>query len=211
VNRLRETAAIHWHGIELESYSDGVAGWSGYGERVAPSIQPGDSFVARLTLPRAGTFIYHTHMNDIEQLSSGLYGGIVVLEPGQRFDPRHDHIFVAGWDSALEPSQLLVNGDSIPAPLVVTPGVTHRFRLVNIGVAGALPYGIYRDSTLVTWRSLARDGADLPSALAITVPSQILLDVGQTADFEFVPTLGVYRLVIGDPAKPLWSQVLRAQ
>ena len=29
VNRLAEPAAIHWHGIELESYSDGVAGWSG--------------------------------------------------------------------------------------------------------------------------------------------------------------------------------------
>lgn len=211
VNRLRETAAIHWHGIELESFSDGVAGWSGYGTRVAPSIEPGDSFVARLTLPRAGTFIYHTHMNDIEQLSSGLYGGIVVLEPGQRLDPRRDHIFVTGWDSASEPSQLLVNGDSMPAPLVMTPGVKHRVRFVNIGVAGALPYGIYRDSTLVTWRHLARDGADLPPALAIAGPSQVLLDVGQTADFEFMPTLGVYRLVIGDPAKPIWSQVLRAQ
>ncbi len=71
VNRLAETAAIHWHGIELESYSDGVAGWSGAGDHLAPSIEPGDSFVAHLTLPRAGTFIYHTHMNDLEQLTLG--------------------------------------------------------------------------------------------------------------------------------------------
>jgi hypothetical protein len=60
VNRLKEPTAVHWHGIELESYSDGVAGWSGMRRRLAPSIAPGDSFVARLTLPRAGTFIYHT-------------------------------------------------------------------------------------------------------------------------------------------------------
>ncbi len=210
VNRLRESAAIHWHGIELESYSDGVAGWSGYGTHVAPSIEPGDSFVAHLTLPRAGTFIYHTHMNDIEQLSSGLYGGIVVLEPGAPFDPRRDHTFVAGWDSPAEPVQLLVNGDSMPAPLVVTPGVKHRFRFVNIGVAGAFPFAIYRGSTLVTWRQLARDGADLPPTLAISGPSQVMLDVGETSDFEFVPTLGVYRLVAGDPAKPLWAQVLQS-
>ena len=55
VNRLHEPAAIHWHGIELQSYSDGVAGWSGMGSHLAPSIEPGDSFVAHLTLPRAGT------------------------------------------------------------------------------------------------------------------------------------------------------------
>jgi FtsP/CotA-like multicopper oxidase with cupredoxin domain len=70
-NRLPEATAIHWHGIELESWSDGVPGWSGVGDRRAPAIAPGDSFVARLTLPRAGTFMYHTHLNDIEQITRG--------------------------------------------------------------------------------------------------------------------------------------------
>ena len=209
VNRLREPAAIHWHGIELESYSDGVPGWSGSGTRLAPSIEPGDSFVARLTLPRAGTFIYHTHMNDIEQLTSGLYGGIVVLEPGRRFDPRHDHVYVAGWDSETM-THLLVNGDSLAAPLELSAGVPHRFRFVNIGVAAAFPFAIYRDTSLLQWRKLARDGADLPPAQALTGPSLEWLDVGETRDVEFVPGPGEYRLVIGDPAKPEWAQVLRA-
>jgi FtsP/CotA-like multicopper oxidase with cupredoxin domain len=199
---------VHWHGIELESYSDGVAGWSGAGAHLAPSIEPGDSFVAHLTLPRAGTFIYHTHMNDIEQLTSGLYGGIVVLEPGRRFDPGRDHIFVAGWDSEQAP-HLIVNGDSLPAPLVLTPGVPHRFRFVNIGAADAFPFAIYRDTALVEWRKVARDGADLPATQALTGPSVEWLDVGETADFGFVPTLGVYRLVVGDPAKPEWEQQLQ--
>ncbi len=210
VNRLAEPAAIHWHGIELESYSDGVAGWSGAGTRVAPSIEPGDSFIAHLTLPRAGTFIYHTHMNDIEQLTSGLYGGIVVLEPGRRFDPRRDHIYVAGWDSDAEPIHLLVNGDSLAAPLALSAGVPHRFRFVNIGVAAAFPFAIYRDSSLVEWRRLARDGADLPATQALTEPSVEWVDVGETRDVEFVPLPGTYRLVVGNPGKPAWAQVLRA-
>jgi FtsP/CotA-like multicopper oxidase with cupredoxin domain len=211
VNRLPEPAAIHWHGIELESYSDGVAGWSGSGDRLAPSIQPGDSFVARLTLPRSGTFIYHTHMNDIEQLTSGLYGGIVVLEPGQRFDPRRDHIFVAGWDSDAEPVHLLVNGDSLPPPLQLTAGVPHRFRFVNIGAAGRRSFSIYRDTSLVQWRMLARDGAELPPAQSLTVPSLERLDVGETRDVEFIPAPGTYRLVVGDPKQPKWVRVLVAR
>lgn len=211
VNRLHEPAAVHWHGIELESYSDGVAGWSGMGNRLAPSIQPGDSFVAHLTLPRAGTFIYHTHMNDIEQLGSGLYGGIVVLEPGKKFDPRRDHIFVAGWDSDAEPVHLLVNGDSLPPPLELAAGVAHRLRFVNIGVAGRFRFSIYRDSSLVEWRRLARDGAELPPALAQKVASVERVDVGETRDFEFLPERGEYRLVVGDPADPSWTQVIRAR
>ena len=211
VNRLAEPAAIHWHGIELESYSDGVAGWSGSGTRLAPSIQPGDSFVARLTLPRAGTFIYHTHMNDIEQLTSGLYGGIVVLEPGRRLDPRRDHIFVTGWDSDAEPIHLLVNGDSLPPPLHLAAGVPHRFRFVNIGAAVKWRFSVYRDTSVVEWRLLARDGAELPPAQALTVPSVERVDVGETRDVEFVPAPGTYRLVVGDPSKPEWVRALVAE
>jgi len=35
---------------------------------------------------------------DIEQLTSGMYGAIVVLEKGQKYDPSTDHAFVLGWD-----------------------------------------------------------------------------------------------------------------
>jgi FtsP/CotA-like multicopper oxidase with cupredoxin domain len=192
INRLKETAAIHWHGIELESYSDGVPGWAGAGRRLAPSVQPGDSFVARLTLPRAGTFIYHTHMNDIEQITSGLYGAIVVLPPGEGFDPARDHVFVVGWDGT--GGKFLVNGEKSPAPLTLAAGVAHRFRFVGIGAAAGGRFAIKRDSTFMTWRALARDGADLAPARATMRRAQQYVDVGQTWDFEWNPEPGEYTL-----------------
>jgi len=60
----------------------------------APMIEPGASFVVRFTPPRTGTFIYHTHLDDIRQLSSGLYGSIIVLEPGQSLDAEKDRIML---------------------------------------------------------------------------------------------------------------------
>jgi manganese oxidase len=185
VNRLKEPTGVHWHGIELESYSDGVVGWSGYEKRVAPPIAPNDSFVARLTLARAGTFMYHTHLGDLVQLTSGLYGGIVVLEPGQRFDPATDHVFVAGWDGPDEPPQMLVNGDSVLKPMEFAVGRKHRLRFVNIGPAPYLRVRLMRDTTVLTWRALAKDGADLPPGQATTRPAFLVMNVGETYDFEF--------------------------
>ncbi|HEX5817840.1 MAG TPA: multicopper oxidase domain-containing protein [Gemmatimonadales bacterium] len=206
VNRLAEPTAIHWHGIELESWSDGVPGWSGAMNRLAPAVAPGDSFTARLTLPRAGTFIYHTHLNDVEQLTSGLYGAIVVLEPGQVRDPRTDHLFVLGRDGAANPGKLLVNGDSLPPPLVLDAGVEHRLRFVFIQPAGGSRVRLLSDTTLVTWRALARDGAELPAARQVTQPATVRVWAGQTFDFGFKMPEGDYRLVVGDPKQPQWER-----
>jgi len=204
VNRLPESTAVHWHGIELESYSDGVAGWSGIADHLAPMIAPRDSFTARLTLPRAGTFIYHTHLNDIEQLMSGLYGAIVVLEPGQRFDPKTDHVFVAGWGGTPDSPVTLINGDTAAAPIEMAAGVPQRFRFINIGPAGRLIFAIRQDSSVVSWRRLAKDGADLPPAMAVAAPASRRLGVGEMFDAEFIaPSPGEYRLTVGPPNKQM--------
>lgn len=212
INRLKEASVIHWHGIELESYSDGVPGWSGTADRLAPSIMPGDSFVARLTLPRAGTFIYHTHLNDIDQITAGLYGGIVVVDSGTPFDPGRDHLYVLGWDGADEGPQgprILVNGDSLPPPVELAAGVTHRFRFVNIGPAARFDFMIFRDSSLIHWRLVAKDGADFPPNQVRVTPARFNFDAGETFDAEVVFEPGVYRLEAGwDPAKPKYSRRL---
>ena len=198
VNRLTEATGVHWHGIELDSYSDGVVGWSGRAARVAPAIVPGDSFVAHLTLPRAGTFIYHTHLNDVVQLTSGMYGAIVVLEPGQVFDPAADHVLVAGWDGTGDLPRILVNGDSLPRPLELAFGVTHRLRLVNIGPAGKLRFALEQPGAALTWRRVAKDGADLPAAQVVEHAAVERVDVGETYDVLVrPPRRGEYRLTVG--------------
>ena len=200
VNRLAEATGVHWHGIELESYSDGVVGWSGMGKRIAPLIAPRDSFTAHLTLPRAGTFIYHTHLNDLEQLTSGLYGAIVVVEPGKAFDPRTDHVYVAGWDGTGVPSHVVVNGTESLQPLEMALGTKHRMRFINIGVAGFVRFALQRDTALVVWKSLAKDGADLPFSQSKVRPAAQSVMVGETYDFEFEPReRGVYTLTIDGP------------
>src|SRR5205823_6349035 len=67
INRTSEPTSMHWHGIELESYYDGVPGLSGMKPQVAPLIAPQDSFEVRFTPPRTGTFIYHSHVNEKRQ------------------------------------------------------------------------------------------------------------------------------------------------
>lgn len=190
-NRLNEVTAVHWHGLELESFSDGVVGWSGTSKQTASSIPAGGTFLAHLSMPRAGTFIYHTHLHDLSQLAAGLYGAIVVLEPGERFDPHLDHVFVSGWDwdGTVPNIHALVNGDSVSSPpLEMRVGETHRFRFVNMGLAGPSIFTLRHDSTLVEWRAIAKDGANLPSNQATARPAQLLIDVGETYDFEFKPT-----------------------
>ena len=194
-NHLSEPTSIHWHGLELDSYSDGVPDWSGSGTRIARPIAPGDSFTAELTLMRAGTFIYHSHLQDIRQLSRGLYGAIVILEPGQRFDPATDHVFALGWGGGDEKPHIAVNGDSTPPPLDLAAGTTHRLRFLNIAPAGGLRVSLRKDSIPVTWRPLAKDGADLPPSQSTSRPAQFFIQVGETADFEFTPpSPGDYRL-----------------
>jgi FtsP/CotA-like multicopper oxidase with cupredoxin domain len=80
--------------MELESFYDGVHGWSGAAGARAPMVEPGGTFAVRFTPPRAGTFIYHTHLHDHRQLSSGstaLVGGA-----GTTLDPAVDHPLVLG-------------------------------------------------------------------------------------------------------------------
>ena len=201
VNHLDQPTGVHWHGLELQSPADGVAGWSGIGHSVFAPIQPGDSFVAHLSQPRAGTFIYHTHLRDHVQLNSGLYGPLIVLEPGVEFHPETDHIFLLG-------GPLLVNGDSEPPPLAWRAGPAHRLRLINILAFGRLEWRIMSGDTLAWWRPVARDGADLPASQRAFQPARTIIDVGGTADFEVQsPTPENLRLEIGIPA----GQVLRSE
>jgi hypothetical protein len=50
-----------------------------------------------------------------------------------------------------------------------------------------LNFRLASDSSVVRWRALARDGADLPPALRTIQLPQLAMGPGETADFTFVP------------------------
>jgi FtsP/CotA-like multicopper oxidase with cupredoxin domain len=70
-NKLEEPTVVHWHGIRLPASMDGTG-------EVQKPIQPGESFTYRFELPDAGTFWYHSHHNETEQMERGMYGALIV-------------------------------------------------------------------------------------------------------------------------------------
>ena len=191
-NHLSEPTAIHWHGIELESYYDGVPGFGGVAGSVTPPIAPGESFVAKFTAPRAGTFIYHTHWHDAAQLAGGLYGPLIVVDPGSRFDPETDHIAIlglSGVDPVIRGEPFALNGRATPAPIRMRAGVANRLRLINITSNNVnLVMRLIENGELSVWKPLARDGAELPAALRVSCPARYVVTVGQTYDVEIAPS-----------------------
>jgi FtsP/CotA-like multicopper oxidase with cupredoxin domain len=199
VNRLKEPTAVHWHGIELESYFDGVPGFSGAGTRVTPLIAAGDSFTVHFTPPRAGTFIYHTHADEVRQQHAGLAGALVVNEPGRPRDPTRDiPIVITESRSPDRKVTTLVNGSAAPQPLVMRVGTTYRLRIVQMGVSrSAVWVEMWRDSTRASWVPVAKDGADLPEAARVAREARLRFAIGETYDFEFTPEVaGPMRLEV---------------
>jgi FtsP/CotA-like multicopper oxidase with cupredoxin domain len=175
--------------MELDSYYDGVHGWSGTDRRVTPMIEAGASFVVRFTPPRAGTFMYHTHLHDRWQLTQGLYGAMLVIEPGETFDAATDHVLVIGRDGPHPDAPIVINGER--APQVVWPaGARQRVRLINITPDDIVSIVLQTNEGPITWEPVAKDGASLPSRWRQPGPAKQIVGVGETYDFEFQTPAG---------------------
>ncbi|HQQ74122.1 MAG TPA: multicopper oxidase domain-containing protein [Pseudomonadales bacterium] len=74
-NHMDEPSSVHWHGILLPGYMDGVKGLNNY-----PGIEPGETFTYRFTVRQNGTYWYHSHTNGQEQ--DGLYGALIIRPKG---------------------------------------------------------------------------------------------------------------------------------
>jgi manganese oxidase len=188
-NQLPEATGIHWHGIELESYYDGVAGFAGMGTRIAPAIQPGASFEARFTPPRSGTFIYHTHVDEMRQQKAGLNGALLVVDDPAKYDPTHDIVLLVSVPR-LDANRDVVylNGSSTPAALDLKAGEKYRLRFINIHVfRPSMRMRLLRGDSVLAWRGIAKDGMDLPADQSTVVPSVVQMGNGETYDFEFAP------------------------
>jgi len=186
VNRTPEPTAIHWHGIELESLFDGVVGVGGYKGMPSPAVMPGDSFEVRMTPPRSGSFMYHTHLNDVRQMRSGLYAPLLVLEPGATWDRERDLVFLIGDDRQF---RAVLNGSLQPDTLTLTQGVAYRLRFMNITLDFPnVELHLLRDGgPNQTWVPLAQDGYDLPLWRRSPTPARQQVTIGTTYDFELTP------------------------
>ena len=64
--------ALHWHGVDVPNAQDGVAGVT------QDAVAVGEDYTYRWIAPDAGTYWYHSHQLSHEQVSGGLFGGIVI-------------------------------------------------------------------------------------------------------------------------------------
>ena len=89
-NTLQEDTTVHWHGLLVPNYMDGVPGVT------QMPIPAGQSAVYEYPIRQSGTYWYHSHVGFQEQ--QGLHGPLIIEaadEPG-RYD-RELVIFLSDW------------------------------------------------------------------------------------------------------------------
>ncbi|MDC0675417.1 multicopper oxidase family protein [Nannocystis radixulma] len=190
-NKLPAPTTVHWHGIFLPNGMDGVGGLN------QRSISPGETFRYEWTFKQSGTFMYHSHHDEMTQMALGMLGMIVVhprpAPPGYRVD-RDFVIMLSEWKivpgaKRPDPNEmtdfnvLTMNAKAYPgtAPLVCRTGERVRIRFGNLSAMDHHPihlHGYY-------WKVVATDGGPLPVS-AQWPETTVLVPVGSTRDVEFV-------------------------
>ena len=207
VNHMHQPTAMHWHGIELDSYYDGVPGWSGTPGQRSPMIAPGDSFVARMTPPRPGTFIYHAHNMASHQIGDGLVGALIVLEPFEVRRAGDEIIWIVGGNDIFVAGHLEINGQQTPPPLLLKARHRYRIRLINITESNTGDVTLGDSTGPTTWRPLAKDGMPVGLDRMKLQPAAVRTSVGETYDFEFDSgTPRRLTLQVMNGGKPMASQ-----
>ncbi len=192
-NRLPEPTTVHWHGILVPSGMDGVSGLS-----QAP-IPRGETFMYEITVREPGTYMYHSHYDEMTQVGLGLVG-MFIVHPREARGPRVDRDFVmmthewridagARRPNPLEMTEfnvLTFNGKAFPAtePLVVGLGERVRIRLGNLSPMDHHPihiHGVHFNVT-ATDGGYIRESAQWPE-------NTVIVPVGATRVIEFTPTV----------------------
>jgi FtsP/CotA-like multicopper oxidase with cupredoxin domain len=198
VNHLGEPTSIHWHGIEVaDSYMDGVPGFSGDSKHHTPQIAPGDSFVARFTPPRAGTFMYHAHVDDVLQQAAGMEGALIVRDDGAPGTP-DDHVFFLKGVGGSRQRSLEINGQANPDTVVLHVGRVARLRVLNLTTVNVAPavsltsrpdsaITSVGDTMIVHWTPFAKDGFELPLGGRTPARAWQIVAQGETYDFDYTP------------------------
>lgn len=74
---------IHWHGMPVPWRMDGVPGVT------QDTVEPNATYIYDFVATKAGTMMYHCHVDETHHISMGLYGTLVV-DPARPTDPPYD-------------------------------------------------------------------------------------------------------------------------
>ena len=85
-NRLPESTSVHWHGIVVPNGMDGVSGLN------QKPIEPGETYKYEFQLRQHGTYMYHSHTDDMTQIALGMMG-MFIIHPRGPSGPRPDRDF----------------------------------------------------------------------------------------------------------------------
>ncbi len=188
-NRLGAPTTVHWHGLFLPSGMDGVGGLS------QPSIQPGETFRYEFDVRQNGTFMYHSHHDEMAQIALGLTG-LFIVHPRRDPDPpdRDVAIMLHEWlihpgtsrpdPNAMSDFNLLtMNGKAFPATPSVVIGLNDRvrFRFGNLSPMDHHPIHLHG----YAWKIVATDGGPIPTA-GQWPETTVLVPTGSTRTTEFV-------------------------
>ncbi len=187
-NKLKEPTAVHWHGILLPNGMDGVEGLT------QKAIQPGETFSYEFTLKQHGTFMYHSHGDDMVQIGLGAKGFFIVHPKVQTKKIDKDFaIFVDEWyvtpgTFRPDPNKMTdfniftFNSKVFPGtdPLVVKTGDKVRIRFAD---AGQESHPIHLHG--YNFKIVATDGGDIPVS-AQWPETTVVIFPGQTRDIEFI-------------------------
>ncbi|MEM9458866.1 MAG: copper oxidase [Myxococcota bacterium] len=190
-NRLAAPTTVHWHGVFLPSGMDGVGGLN------QRAIAPGETFKYEWTFRQHGTFMYHSHHDEMTQMAMGLMGMIVVHPRRPPASHRVDRDFVimlGEWKivpgtARPDPNEmsdfniLTMNAKTFPGtvPLVCQTGDRVRIRLGNLSAMDHHPihlHGYY-------FKVVATDGGMIPAS-AQWPQTTVLTPTGSTREVEFV-------------------------
>jgi FtsP/CotA-like multicopper oxidase with cupredoxin domain len=129
-NELKQSTAIHFHGLELPNDMDGVPFIT------QPPVKPGDSFTYEFTVPEgnSGSHMYHSHHNSATQVSLGLLGAFVVEPKHPRPIEKVDQDYVLILNDGMH--GFTINGKGFPAtqPFTAKLGDKIRIRYMNEGM-----------------------------------------------------------------------------
>ena len=189
-NRLDVATTVHWHGLRVPSGMDGVGGLS---QRL---IDPGETFKYEFTLKQHGTFMYHSHHDEMVQMALGLMG-MLVVHPRVPEGPRPDRDFVfllSEWKITPgtrrpDPNEmsdfnvLTFNAKAFPGtePLVARTNQRVRMRFGNLSAMDHHPIHLHGFSFTVT----ETDGGAIPEA-GRWRETAVLVPVGTTRTIEFI-------------------------